>query len=270
MDLTPAEWHWAVTEESEDPPDEDDPPAMTLPPPDLVDGSQTGPPASDQPQAKPPEEDSKRRRPRKPPIVSNERTRTYWSYVYRDSNVYRRPARKSKRIGRIARFTYYGLDDVVLVLRRKGRWSEVRYSGLGRRTGWVWSRALSRPRLTRMQVVVSRRTKRLTVYREGRRVMRAPVGVGARGSPTPGGRFFLRERIVPHDEGGIYGALAFGTSTYSRYRTDWPGGGQVGVHGTDQPGLIPGRISNGCVRVRNRSIRRVDRVVGIGTPLRVR
>ena len=48
--------------------------------------------------------------------------------------------------------------------------------------------------------------------------------------------------------------LAFITSATSPTLTDWPGGGIVGVHGTNTPGLIPGRISHGCVRLRNADI----------------
>ena len=62
---------------------------------------------------------------------------------------------------------------------------------------------------------------------------------------------------MPSKKNSIYGDLAFGLSVYSRYRSDWPGGGQVGVHGTNEPGLIPGHISNGCTRSRNADIRRL-------------
>ncbi len=75
---------------------------------------------------------------------------------------------------------------------------------------------------------------------------------------------------MPRNRRGIYGVLAFGTSAFSRFRTDWPGGGQVGVHGTNQPNLIPGRISNGCVRLRNRDVRRLDRRVAVGTPVLIK
>jgi lipoprotein-anchoring transpeptidase ErfK/SrfK len=64
--------------------------------------------------------------------------------------------------------------------------------------------------------------------------------------------------------------LAFGLGIYSPHRTDWPGGGQVGIHGTNQPELIPGRISNGCVRLYNESVRKFDQLVGIGTPVIIR
>jgi hypothetical protein len=36
-----------------------------------------------------------------------------------------------------------------------------------------------------------------------------------------------------------------------------PGGGVIGIHGTNQPYLIPGWPSHGCIRVANRPIRRL-------------
>jgi lipoprotein-anchoring transpeptidase ErfK/SrfK len=202
--------------------------------------------------------------------LSDERGRTYWSTVTRAVSVRARPGRRARRTGALRRLTYYGDPDVVLALRRSGRWTHVRYSGLGRRTGWVPSSAISRPRLNRTSIVIDRRTKHLRAYRDGRLVLKARIGVGAVGSPTPGGRFYIRERLVPSSPNGTYGALAFGLSAYSRHRTDWPGGGQVGIHGTNAPQLIPGRISNGCIRLRNAEVLRLGRIVGRGTPVRIR
>ena len=202
--------------------------------------------------------------------MSDERGTTYWSRVLYSRAVRAKPSRSSRRVGRIAAYTYYGLRDVVIVLEQREHWSLVRYSGIGRRTGWVPRSALSRPRLTRTWVEINRRRKLLRVYKGKRRVLTARVGIGAKGSPTPGGNFFMRERLVPAEKNGIYGVLAFGLSAYSRHRTDWPGGGQVGIHGTNQPKLIPGRISNGCIRLRNRNVRKLDRLVGPGTPVRIR
>ena len=93
------------------------------------------------------------------------------------------------------------------------------------------------------------------------------MGIGAPGMETPRGRFWIREKF--RAGGGIYGPWAFGTSAYSAL-SEWPGGGVVGIHGTNQPGLIPGRPSHGCVRLRNRHIRHLARRVPIGTPVRVR
>ena len=43
--------------------------------------------------------------------------------------------------------------------------------------------------------------------------------------------------------------------------TDWPGGGFIGIHGTDAPGLIPGHVSHGCIRLRNAAILRLARLL---------
>ena len=66
------------------------------------------------------------------------------------------------------------------------------------------------------------------------------------------------------------GPLAFGTSARSAVLTDWPEGGFVGIHGTNEPGLIPGRVSHGCIRLRNRDILRLARLMPVGTPVTIR
>jgi lipoprotein-anchoring transpeptidase ErfK/SrfK len=49
--------------------------------------------------------------------------------------------------------------------------------------------------------------------------------------------------------------------------TDWPAGGYVGIHGTDRPDLLPGRVSHGCIRLRNPDILRLAKEMPIGTPV---
>ncbi|MGZ5332606.1 MAG: L,D-transpeptidase, partial [Solirubrobacterales bacterium] len=90
------------------------------------------------------------------------------------------------------------------------------------------------------------------------------------GTPTPRGHFYVRERLPLSRPGGVYGLFAFGTSAYSPGLSDWPGGGVVGIHGTNQPQLIPGTVSHGCVRVRNSDIRGLRRLMGLGTPVWIR
>lgn len=61
-----------------------------------------------------------------------------------------------------------------------------------------------------------------------------------------------------------------GTAAYSNTLTDWPGAGVVGLHGTSEPGLIPGRPSHDCVRLKNPDIERLYRLTPIGTPLLIK
>jgi lipoprotein-anchoring transpeptidase ErfK/SrfK len=202
--------------------------------------------------------------------VSNERTKTRWAYVESRAKVRESPATTASRVGVLRATTFLGSPGTVVVLGRQGRWSRVRYNGIGPHTGWVPTRVLSGLELVRTRVVIDRRRLKLLLYRRGKRVLSMRVGVGAHGSPTPAGTYYVREKVIPSDASGIYGPVAYGLSAHSRYRTDWPGGGQVGVHGTNEPGLIPGHISNGCVRLRNRSIRRLARQLPVGTPVTIR
>jgi lipoprotein-anchoring transpeptidase ErfK/SrfK len=44
----------------------------------------------------------------------------------------------------------------------------------------------------------------------------------------------------------------------------------VGIHGTDRPELLPGRVSHGCVRMRNEDIVELGRLMPVGTPVEIR
>ena len=113
------------------------------------------------------------------------------------------------------------------------------------------------------------RSLRATLYKRGRQIWSAPVGIGAPSTPTPPGNFWIREKFKTSGPGGLYGPVAFGTSDYS-VLTDWPGGGVIGIHGTNEPSLIPGRPSHGCIRVQNAAIAELWHLLPIGTPLLIR
>lgn len=135
-------------------------------------------------------------------------------------------------------------------------------------TGWVPRERLGPYHVVRTHLIVDTRTQRLRLERSGRPVMRARVGVGRKRWPTPSGEFFVRMRLRSVDP--FYGPVAFGTNARSAVLTDWPGGGFVGIHGTNLPGVLPGRVSHGCVRLRNADIKRLARLMPIGTPVTIR
>ena len=103
---------------------------------------------------------------------------------------------------------------------------------------------------------------------EGKKIWSARVGIGKSGTPTPRGQFWIRERLKGLGGSSVYGPWAFGTSAYSNL-SDWPGGGVVGIHGTNQPGLIPGRPSHGCIRVKTTRSAQLARLMPIGTPVSI-
>jgi lipoprotein-anchoring transpeptidase ErfK/SrfK len=136
-------------------------------------------------------------------------------------------------------------------------------------TGWVPRSALGGYGVATTRLVVDRRRFTATLRRNGRRVFRARIGIGRAGAPTPRGEFIVRNRLTRY-RSAFYGPLAFGTSARSPTLTDWPGGGFVGIHGTNRPDLIPGRVSHGCIRMRNAAILRLGRLMPPGTALTIR
>ena len=154
---------------------------------------------------------------------------------------------------------------------REGRyWLRVRLPMLPNGSaGWIPRDAVADFRTVDTHLVIDRARFRATLYKRGRAVFSSIVGVGEPRWPTPPGRFYVRERLTGFTD-PIYGAIAFGTNGRSSVLTDWPGGGFIGIHGTNQPEILPGRVSHGCVRLPNPSIRRLDRLMRIGTPVTIR
>ena len=202
--------------------------------------------------------------------LSNERTLTRWANAAVPARAYVRPSAGARRVGRLRLLTEDGFPEVYVLLAEHADWVRLRLpqrpNGV---TGWVRRDTLGPFRIVHTRLVVNRRALRVTLYDHGKRRFRARVGIGAPGTPTPAGRFWIREKF--HVSGvPLYGTRAMGTAAYSDVLTDWPGGGVIGMHGTSQPELIPGRPSHGCVRLRNRDIERLYRLTPVGTPLRIK
>ena len=138
-------------------------------------------------------------------------------------------------------------------------------------TGWVRRDQveLSQHRY-RIELSVSQR--RLQVYRGAELLLDEPIGVGARDTPTPGGRYYLKELLRPPDPDGFYGPYAYGLSGFSNEVFDYRGGeGVIGIHGTDDPDSVGRDVSSGCIRLRNQAIVRLAEEIGLplGTPVEI-
>lgn len=198
-----------------------------------------------------------------------------WSSVRRAVTARSAPRADASPVARVDARTPEGTAGVLLILSRatdeSGRvWVRARLPVLPNgTTGWVPRRALAGYHEVRTRLVVDLRRLRATLLRNGRPVLRAVVGVGLPQWPTPRGQFYVRNKLVRY-RSPFYGPVAFGTSARSSVLTDWPDGGFVGIHGTDSPGTLPGRVSHGCVRMRNPDIERLSRLMPIGTPLTIR
>jgi lipoprotein-anchoring transpeptidase ErfK/SrfK len=198
----------------------------------------------------------------------------HWAHVLRPVTARSAPRLTAPALTRVRSATPEDETNLVLVLEtttdasHRG-WARVRLAILpNSATGWVPQDALGATHAVRTRLVVDRGRLRAVLWRGGRVIFRAPVGVGESRWPTPRGEFYVREKLTSFGD-PFYGPVAFGTSARSRVLTDWPGGGFVGIHGTDRPELIPGRISHGCIRMRNADILRLARLMPLGTPLTV-
>ena len=178
----------------------------------------------------------------------------YWAHAAQRTSVSGLPSHTSPRVARLHYLTEDGFPEVYPVLRRFTDRAGRRWLGIGipmrprARMGWVREFGLGPLHRVKTRLMVDRMNLRAALYRSGRPIWRSAIGVGRPESPTPAGHFWIRERFRVKKPGGPYGPRAFGTSAYSRL-SDWPGGGVIGIHGTNEPGLIPGHSSHGCIRV---------------------
>jgi L,D-transpeptidase catalytic domain len=183
------------------------------------------------------------------------------------------PAPRAAVVARLTTSTSEGTSNLVLVVDNvvtgDRAWVKVRLPVLpNNTTGWVPRSTLGGYHIVQTRLVVDRARLQATLFRNGRPVFRAPVGIGTPRWPTPRGEFYVRSRLRGF-ESPFYGPLAFGTSARSNVLTDWPAGGFVGIHGTDRPDLLPGQVSHGCIRMRNEDILELGRLMPVGTPLTI-
>jgi hypothetical protein len=207
--------------------------------------------------------------------LSDELTVTRFANAVQRAPVRARPDFKGRHLDRLHYHTEDGPLETYLVLESRVRaldgttWVRIRVPGRPNgRTGWVPRDDLGPLFAVTTRLLVDRHALRATLYRSGRRIWTSRIGIGKPSTPTPAGRFWVRTRLKGLGGGTIYGPFAFGTADYS-VLSEWPGGGVIGIHGTNEPGLIPGRPSHGCIRVPNRNIRRLAKLMPIGTPVRV-
>ena len=163
--------------------------------------------------------------------------------------------------------TVFGVVAVQLTQACAPQWFRVqlpqRPNGV---SGWVRAGDVEVARV-RTRIVIDVSARRLTFFRDGNRELTTTVAVGSPATPTPAGRYYVNQRLVPTDTGGPYGPGAIGISAFSNVLTGWTQGGPIAIHGTNAPWSIGHAVSNGCIRVRNDVLRRIFHETLSGTPV---
>jgi L,D-transpeptidase catalytic domain len=162
--------------------------------------------------------------------------------------------------------TEWGSPTVVWAMRRRGRWLGVVATAVGNnRIAWLDVQR-DRPRMWRSQLSLhadlSSRT--LELRRGSGVVRRMSVGIGAPGTPTPVGHFAVTDKLIPGRQLSFYGCCLLALSGHQPHlRPGWAGGDRIAIHG----GQTGGAASAGCLHVNDSDLRRLMKVVALGTPV---
>jgi lipoprotein-anchoring transpeptidase ErfK/SrfK len=203
------------------------------------------------------------------------RTVARWAAVMKPATVRSGPRANARVVTTLSTWTGDNTQNLVVVLDRLDKspsetWYRVRLPILpNNSTGWVQKRFLGDLYTVNTHLYIDRRKLTATLERGGVEVFQARIGIGKSYWPTPAGEFYIRSKLAGFNN-PVYGPVAFGTSARSAVLTDWPGGGFVGVHGTNAPQILPGQVSHGCIRLRNEDILRLAKMMPVGTPLTIR
>jgi lipoprotein-anchoring transpeptidase ErfK/SrfK len=122
---------------------------------------------------------------------------------------------------------------------------------------------------TSSKITIDLSERKLTVQRRGEDVAAYSVAVGRPSLSTPKGFYFVNQKLKPPTSDGAYGVLAIGISAFQPKLAYWEQGGPVAIHGTNEPWLIGKAISHGCVRMLNKDVLEVSKLVPAGSPVEI-
>jgi hypothetical protein len=162
--------------------------------------------------------------------------------------------------------TEYGSPTVVWAPERRGRWLGVISTAAGNnRIAWLDAQR-DRPRMWRspLSLRADLSARSLELRRGAKVVRRIPIGVGAPGTPTPVGRFTVTDKLIPGPRHSYYGCCLFALSGHQpNLRPGWAGGDRIAIHG----GSTGGAASAGCMHASDADLRRLMKVIPVGTPV---
>ena len=175
-----------------------------------------------------------------------------WAPVLRPTLARTRPSTGAATVSRVGTRTPEGTSNILEVIGRRrddagALWVRVRLAVLPNgTTGWIPRAAIGGLTAVHTHLVVNLGERKATLVREGaRRAAGAGRRSARRARPRPPAGFYIRNKLTRFAS-PTYGPVAFGTSARSADLTDWPAGGFIGIHGTDQPELLPARSPTGA------------------------
>jgi len=167
--------------------------------------------------------------------------------------------------------TKSGAPLVFLVEKMQGDWLmvdlPVRPNGS---TGWVKATDVNLS-TNDYKIIVELNAFKITVLKGNNVILSEPVGLGKGNTPTPGGKFYIKELLQPPNPNTVYGPYAYGLSGFSEALQSFAGGEPIiGIHGNNDPSSLGKQASAGCIRMSNTGITKLAKMLPLGVPVEIR
>ena len=166
--------------------------------------------------------------------------------------------------------TDFGNTTVLYVDERRDGWARVHHPELGNgERAWVAERDVEFVREP-WAIEVDLSDRRAEVFLHGEVIDRFRVGVGRSGSDTPTGTFAVTD-LIRTEGASAYGCCILAlTGHQPSLPAGWIGGDRLALHGTPDESSVGAARSAGCIRLRERDLRRLLRRIRLGSRVTIR
>jgi lipoprotein-anchoring transpeptidase ErfK/SrfK len=167
--------------------------------------------------------------------------------------------------------TWEKVPLILHVIEDHGPWLRVRVNTRPNgSTAWIHRTDVSIRRVPN-RIIIELGARRLTVLHGNDILTQHQVAVGAPGTPTPLGEFYVDATVRLKNNHPTYGAGQLSVSGFSEVLQSFGGGiGQIAIHGWNSSGAMGKAVSNGCIRMVNEDWTRVADMAPNGTPVSIR
>lgn len=132
--------------------------------------------------------------------------------------------------------------------------------------GWISEDALEL-RQIHTWIRVSVGTRKVQVFKNGKRIKSFSAAVGTGGTPTPTGLFAVSDAVPTSGE---LAPFIFVLTAHSNVLKTFAGGnGVVGIHGWPSSNVLGKAVSHGCVRMSRAGAKSLSRYATAGTPVEI-
>jgi hypothetical protein len=173
-------------------------------------------------------------------------------------------------VAQLLKRTSFGSPRVLAVAERRGDWLGVLAPELDNgAVGWIPANQAHLFRIPySLEIDLSRR--QMVARRDGKTVTRTTVAIGKPSAATPLGTFAVSDRLLTKGE-SPYGCCVLALTAHQPHIPQgWGGGNEIAIHSTLDPTSIGQAVSLGCIRADTFHMRKLMKVIPIGTVVRVR